>query len=208
MREKGTMSCFLKTSQALHTIPLRLAVGSVFIAHGSQKLFGWFGGHGFQATAQAFFHMGLSSELALMAGCGEFFGGLLILLGLLTRLGALSIGIVMLVAIFKVHRGNFFLPKGMEYALTLLGIAASLFISGGGAFSVDGCLQRKHLMDSNLRSAIFWKRSGIAPDNACSKLRQSQASNEALGPCKAGSIALRPSPALPRAMDKFPSSLS
>lgn len=134
----------IKTSKhAWHAVPLRLAVGSVFIGHGAQKLFGWFGGPGLQNTTEAFTQMGFSPEMALMAGCGEFLGGLLILLGLFTRLGALSVAIVMLVAIFKVHWGEFFLPKGIEYAFTQLMIAFSLLLSGGGAFSVDACLYEK-----------------------------------------------------------------
>ena len=135
---------FLKTSgEAWHTIPLRLAVGSVFIGHGAQKLFGWFGGHGLQATTEAFSHMGFPPVMATLAGCGEFFGGLLILLGLFTRLGSLAVAVVMLVAITKVHWGHFFMPHGMEYALTMFLVAISLLISGGGALSMDCCLGKK-----------------------------------------------------------------
>jgi putative oxidoreductase len=135
---------FLTTSRtAWHTIPLRLAVGSVFIGHGAQKLFGWFDGPGLQSTAEAFSKMGFSPEMALLAASGEFFGGLLVLLGLFTRLGALSVMIVMLVAIFKVHWGAFFMPKGIEYAFTLCLSGLSLLLSGGGALSIDALLKGK-----------------------------------------------------------------
>lgn len=72
-----------------------------------------------------------------MAGAGEFFGGLLVLLGLATRFGALNIAGTMLVAMFKVHWGSFFLPAGIEYTLALFAAAVALVIAGGGAVSLD-----------------------------------------------------------------------
>lgn len=123
-------------------VPLRLTLGIIFIAHGSQKLFGAFGGHGLEATAKFFGeNLGMNPPMlwASLAAGGEFFGGLLVLLGLITRFGALNIAITMLVAMFKVHlAGGFFLPKGFEYTFALLGMALALMISGGGAASVDG----------------------------------------------------------------------
>jgi putative oxidoreductase len=127
------------------TLPLRIALGVIFLAHGSQKLFGWFGGKGLLATAGYFDgKLGLHPGLlwALLAGAAEFGGALLVLLGFYTRLGALSIAIVMFMAIAKVHWGTFFLPAGMEYAFSLLGSAVALLIAGGGKFSLDGWLQR------------------------------------------------------------------
>jgi putative oxidoreductase len=79
---------------------------------------------------------------ALLAGLAEFGGAVLVLPGLLTRLGALSIAIVMSVALAKVHWGTFFLPTGMEYAFGLLGAAVALLIAGGGKFSLDAWLQK------------------------------------------------------------------
>lgn len=136
----------LKTSStAWETIPLRLGLGAIFFAHGAQKLFGWFGGPGLQKVADMFGQMGLppSPFLAGLAGTGEFLGALLILLGLFTRFGAFLVMCVMLVAIFKVHWGHFFLPTGMEFALGQLCIAVSLLLSGGGAFSIDACIQKQ-----------------------------------------------------------------
>jgi putative oxidoreductase len=121
-------------------LPLRLSLGVIFMAHGSQKLFGFFGGPGLHAMGVMFeTKMGLAPGLlwATLAGCGEFFGGLLVLIGLLTRFGALNICVVMLVAIFHVHWGKFFLPAGMEYPLGLLGSALALLIGGGGRLSLD-----------------------------------------------------------------------
>lgn len=126
-------------------LPLRLSLGIVFMAHGGQKLFGWFGGYGLTATAGFFEQkMGMAPGIlwAGLAGAGEFFGGLFVLLGLFTRFGALSIAIVMLAAMFKVHWGAFFLPVGVEYALILFCSAVTLLIEGGGAYSADAQMQR------------------------------------------------------------------
>lgn len=124
---------------------LRLALGSVFVGHGAQKLFGWWGGGGLQATAQYFENnLGLSPGMlhASLAAGGEFFGGILILLGLATRLAAAQAAIIMVVAIWTAHRSAFFLPAGMEYALVLLLIAVSLVLTGGGALSIDAHLAK------------------------------------------------------------------
>ena len=127
------------------TIPLRIALGVIFLAHGGQKLFGWLGGKGLVATAGFFAgKLGMTPGMlwAVLAGIGEFGGGLLLLFGLSTRLGALSIAIVMLVAIFKVHWGTFFMPTGVEFAFSLFSSAVALLITGGGKFSLDSWLQK------------------------------------------------------------------
>jgi putative oxidoreductase len=111
-----------------------------------QKLFGWLGGKGLEGTAGFFAgKLGLTPGIlwALLAGIAEFGGGLLVLLGLFTRLGALFISTVMLVAIFKVHWGAFFMPTGIEYAVSLFAAAVALLISGGGKFSLDTRLAQK-----------------------------------------------------------------
>ena len=122
------------------TIPLRIALGVIFLSHGGQKLFGWLGGKGLEGTAGFFAgKLGLTPGIlwATLAGLAEFGGGLLVLLGLFTRLGALFIATVMLVAIFTVHWGAFFMPTGMEYAFSLFAAAVALLIAGGGKFSLD-----------------------------------------------------------------------
>ena len=138
---------FLRTDESQWAaIPLRIALGVIFMAHGSQKLFGWAGGKGLAATAQVFAgKLGLSPGWlwASQAGVAEFGGGLLLILGLFTRLGALAISAVMLVALFKVHWGSFFVPAGIEYPLSLLAAALALLIMGGGRFSLDGRWQRR-----------------------------------------------------------------
>lgn len=121
---------------------LRIVIGLVMAGHGSQKLFGWFGGYGFEATANAFSGMGLKPGMlmASLAGGGEFLGGILLILGLFTRFAALNTAFIMAVAIFTAHAKAFFLPSGMEYALTLLAASLVLLETGGGALSVDSKL--------------------------------------------------------------------
>ena len=121
---------------------LRLVVGAVMAGHGSQKLFGWFGGYGFEATANAFAGMGLKPGvvMAALAGGGEFLGGVLLILGLFTRFAALNTAVIMVVAILTAHAQHFFLPEGMEYALTLLAASLVLLETGGGALSIDSKL--------------------------------------------------------------------
>ncbi len=131
----------LNTTSTYATVPLRFGVGIVMAAHGAQKLFGWFGGHGLPGTAKFFSeNLGLEPGLlmAAMAGGTEFFGGLLLLVGLLTRPAAAAIAFTMAVAIVTAKMGAFFASNnGMEYPLTLLLASLSLAMLGGGAFSVD-----------------------------------------------------------------------
>ncbi|MBI2264117.1 MAG: DoxX family protein [Armatimonadetes bacterium] len=138
---------FLETKAEWGTLPIRLVLATIFIAHGSQKLFGLFGGHGLLGTAQFFqTQLGFTPGIlwATLAACGEFFGGLMILFGLATRLGAFLISVVMVVAIVSVHLKNgLFLPGGMEFALVNLGAALALTVLGGGEFSVDEMIAGK-----------------------------------------------------------------
>jgi putative oxidoreductase len=125
---------------------LRVPVGLIFMAHGAQKLFGWFGGYGLTGTGQWMESVGISPgyTMALLAGGAEFFGGLALLLGLLVRPSALVLAFTMAVAAFGVHAQNglFISNNGYEYALTLLVVSVSLAISGAGRFSVDAVLGR------------------------------------------------------------------
>jgi putative oxidoreductase len=120
---------------------LRLAVGTIFVAHGAQKLFGIWGGPGLSGTAQFLGQLGLGPgmPLAILVGLVEFGGGLFLILGAFTLLASLALALDMLVATWKVHLASgFFLPGGFEYNLVLLGALACLMLTGPGAFSVDG----------------------------------------------------------------------
>ncbi len=117
------------------------------MAHGAQKLFGWFGGYGLEGTGQWMTSIGLGPGMlmAFLAGSAEFFGGLFILLGLLTRPAAMALVFTMLVAIFSVHFANglFMSNNGYEFGLALLAASASLVFSGAGKASLDTMIAKK-----------------------------------------------------------------
>ncbi len=133
------------TSHNLSLLVLRVIIGTVFIAHGGQKVFGWWQGPGLAGFVDHLHQTGIPVFLAYLAAFTEFFGGIAVLIGLLTRLSSLGLLIVMAVAVFKVHFSNGFFSqnRGFEYPLTLLGIALSLLISGAGNFSIDALFYRK-----------------------------------------------------------------
>lgn len=120
---------------------LRIAVGVIFAAHGSQKLFGLFGGYGLAGTAQYMDSIGLHPGylMAMLAGGTEFFAGLALIIGLLVRPAALGLTFLSLVAIFTVHISNglFMANNGYEFALALLGGSLAVMIEGAGKLSVD-----------------------------------------------------------------------
>jgi putative oxidoreductase len=126
---------------------LRIPLGLIFMAHGSQKLLGLFGGKGLTATFASFERdLGIPAIFTLLAIIAEFGGGFGILTGFLTRLSAAGISAVMLVAIYKIHWAHgFFLNMncltgrghGIEYNIALLGIALYLMIAGGGRWCLD-----------------------------------------------------------------------
>lgn len=132
------------TAAGTDTLPLRLAAGGIFVAHGAQKLFGWFGGYGIEGTAGWMASIGLEPSvlLTVLVGSAEFFGGLLLMLGLLVRPTALGLAFAMLVAIFSVHIGNglFMSNNGYEFALALMVISVGLLIRGAGSLSIDRAL--------------------------------------------------------------------
>lgn len=135
----------LTTRSDFAPVFLRLALGVIMAAHGAQKLFGWFGGYGLQATGNFFAeNLGLKPGLlmAALAGGAEFFGGVLLVIGLFTRPAAALIGFTMVVALVKVHNSSFFLPSGMEFVLALLAMSLALIFTGGGRASVDAILAK------------------------------------------------------------------
>ena len=123
---------------------MRLSAGVIFAAHGAQKLFGSFGGGGLEGTAQWMASIGLEPGylMALAAGSAEFFGGIALLLGLLTRPAAFVLAMTMLVAVITVHlpNGLFLSNNGYEFGLALLAITGALVLNGGGKLSLDRML--------------------------------------------------------------------
>jgi len=138
---KQSIIQLLTSNAGLAATVLRIPVGLILAAHGAQKLFAWFGGYGLEGTGQWMASIGLEPGylMALAAGSAEFFGGLALVLGLLTRPAALVSAFTMLVAIFTVHfeNGLFMSNNGYEYALTLFVVSVALTIQGAGKFSID-----------------------------------------------------------------------
>jgi putative oxidoreductase len=126
---------------------LRVVVGLIFMAHGSQKLFGMFGGYGLEGTGQYMASLGLNPGylMALMSGSAEFFGGLFLFLGLLARPAAVVLIVMLVVAIFSVHihNGLFMANNGYEYALSLLVAAFAVLVEGAGRLSLDRVIASK-----------------------------------------------------------------
>jgi putative oxidoreductase len=133
---------------------LRLVVGLTLAAHGAQKLFGWFGGHGLEGTAGFFGQIGFRSAraMAFLAALAET-SGLLFALGLLTPLAALGMAVAMLVAIGSVHfrKGFWAMAGGYEYNLVLAAVAVGVAMTGPGRFSLD----RAFGIDDDV-SGLWW----------------------------------------------------
>ncbi|MDR6121083.1 putative oxidoreductase [Bacillus sp. SLBN-46] len=120
---------------------IRLVVGVLFIGHGAQKLFGWFGGYGLKGTGGWFESIGMKPgvTMALFAGLAELIGGILFAVGFLTPLAALLIAGTMIMAIVKVHAPNglWATSNGYEYNLTLLAVAIGIALIGPGKYALD-----------------------------------------------------------------------
>lgn len=151
----------MATQPRVSLLLVRLLLGGVMFPHGAQKALGWWGGHGLGATLQAFTtQMGIPLVFAWLAVAAEFLGSLGLIVGLLTRVAALGIGTVMVVAVVLVHGANgFFMNwtgnqkgEGFEYHLLAIAAALVLMIDGGGLASLD--------------RALSGGRDGIAPARA------------------------------------------
>lgn len=138
-------SKLIATSPYWFTVPVRLALAAVMIAHGSQKVLGAFDGPGFKtfiAGTTPFSFMRPAWLWLSAAALSELVGGLLVGLGFLTRVAAFFIACTMLTAIVGVHwTGGFFAAnRGFEFPLSLFAMALALLIAGGGQASVDRAL--------------------------------------------------------------------
>lgn len=125
---------------------VRVAAGLFLMPHGAQKLFGWFGGYGLEASGQFFAdQLGLPAYFATLAALVEFFGGLLLAVGLLTRLAAAAVVVLMAVAVLAVHlpAGFFWTAGGYEYPLFWGIVALAFAIRGGGRYSLDAAIGRE-----------------------------------------------------------------
>ncbi len=126
---------------------LRLSVGGLFVGHGTQKLFGWFGGNGLQATAAGFEQIGLrpGKANAIAAGAAEAGGGALLALGLATPLAASALTATMITAIDTVHakNGPWLNKGGYEYNVVLIAAVLALVDAGPGGLSLDAARGRE-----------------------------------------------------------------
>jgi len=136
---------------------VRIALGVVFFAHGAQMALGWFGGAGLQSTVRAFReNLRIPAPLALLSVAAEFLGGLGLIVGLLSRIAALGIAVVMIVALISVHwKFGFFMDwygdkkgHGIEYHILVLALALAVMIKGAGSFSLDQVLYQ-HVSTQN-----------------------------------------------------------
>lgn len=147
----------IDTSKGYDALAIRVTAGSIFAAHGAQKLFGWFGGYGLSGTAGWMESIGLSPGVLMagLAGGAEFFGGLALIVGLAVRPAAFALAITMLVAIFSVHwqHGFFLSNNGYEFGLALLGASIALVFRGAGSFSLDRFLAKAGLGRPQLQTA-------------------------------------------------------
>jgi putative oxidoreductase len=113
-------------------LAVRVVVGVIFAAHGAQKLFGAFGGPGLEKVVE------MMGPIGYLVTIGEFFGGLGLVVGLLTRFSAASLIVIMLGAIAQVHgkKGFFLSDGGFEYNLALIGLLLPTLIAGPGRFTI------------------------------------------------------------------------
>jgi len=153
----------IATDNDVATAVLRLVVGVVFFAHGAQKLLGWFGGYGFTGTMGMFTgYLHIPAPLALLAIVAEFFGGLGLIFGLLTRVASLGIFVNMIVAIAMVHAPfGFFMNwtgmqkgEGYEFHLLVVALTSFLMVHGAGAFSIDRLLSSATHNSSRARTEL------------------------------------------------------
>jgi putative oxidoreductase len=131
------------TMRDIGLLTVRVGVGGALAAHGAQKLFGWFGGHGIEGTGAAFDKMGFTpgKANAVAAGLGEAGGGALLALGLATpAAGAAVVGTMTVAASLHAPKGFFSTEGGLEYPAVLGVVAGALALTGPGELSLDRLL--------------------------------------------------------------------
>jgi putative oxidoreductase len=146
------MKSLFQTDGSWTGLILRLTLGLVMFPHGAQKLLGWYGGFGFDGTMGFFTQqMGMPWLVAFLVIIGESLGSVALLLGLLTRFTAASLGVIMLGAMTMVHLPHgFFMNwfgkqqgEGFEYHLLVIGISLALLATGAGKWSADRFIAEK-----------------------------------------------------------------
>lgn len=147
---KSVIKRLVATEADSSGLVMRVTLGMVMFPHGAQKLFGWFGGHGFEGTMSYFTGNGMPWLIAFLVVMAESLGALALIIGFVGRFMSFGILMVMLGAIFMVHgQFGFFMNwfggqpgEGIEYHLLAVGLAVGLMIKGSGAWSVDYFVSR------------------------------------------------------------------
>jgi putative oxidoreductase len=149
----------MKMSLDAGLLIIRVLFGAAMAAHGAQKLFGWFGGYGLQGTGGFFDGLGFKPGIvfATAAGASEFIGGLLLVVGLFTPLGAAAMFAAMLVASISVHLKNGFFTQnnGIEPAFLYGAVAIGLALTGAGAYSLDATLNVGWLNELSVKIGLL-----------------------------------------------------
>jgi putative oxidoreductase len=148
------MKAFFQTDENINNLIIRVMLGIVVFPHGAQKLMGWFGGYGLEATLGFFTDkLGVPFIIALLIILGESLGALGLITGFLTRFCAMGVLMIMTGAIVMSHAANgFFMNwsgkqagEGFEYHILAIALCIPLLISGGGRFSADGMITKRFL---------------------------------------------------------------
>lgn len=142
---------FKTDKEDLGALIARVFLGLVILPHGLQKLLGMFGGYGFTPTVEYFVSIGVPSIVAVLIILGESFGALFLIIGLLSRISAAAIGVIMLGAILMAHAEfGFFMNwfgsqagEGFEYHLLAIGLALVVVVRGGGKWGLDSAISKK-----------------------------------------------------------------
>ena len=176
---------------------LRTVVGGYFVGHGTQKLFGWFGGHGLDATGQFFEQLGLrpGKRHALAAGAAEAGGGALLALGAATPLASSVLIATMLTAINRVHlkNGPWVTDQGYEYNLVLIAIALALAETGPGSPSLDSAIGSEMKGSKWALLALALGAAGAAGAHIAAENAPAPAPEPVAEPAAAGNGAAAPS---------------
>ncbi|MCC3767764.1 DoxX family protein [Streptomyces sp. UNOC14_S4] len=147
------------TAFSLGMLLLRLMLGLIMMANGTQKLFGWFGGGGVEGTGKAFTQLGYPAgkAMGIVAGLSEGLGGAGVFLGLLTPLAAAAVLGTMINALWVTWDGGFFLPKGVEFTLLVAVSATAIALTGPGRYAVDHYLPvlRHHRLSYGLAAIVL-----------------------------------------------------
>jgi len=155
------------TTSNIAPLIMRVALGSVIFAHGAQKLFGWFGGYGFEGTMGYFTGtQGIPYIIALLVILGESLGALALILGFFTRFMAASMFVIMLGAMFLDHvQYGFFMDwfrnqkgEGIEFDILTFGLSLALVLTGAGAYSLDRLITKNYPKTSLIFCAASFKR--------------------------------------------------